>query len=177
MIRPLASALALSLLALPLLAEEAKKTETPKPKPATTTAAPAQPAQDSPLVAAAKRSNRLGKKPASKVVITNESLKSSGSNAHITSPEQTTELNMPRKPIEPDAEVFARQKAAAERTIAEQAAAKRQAQQAEKKQKAVSEVRKTEEQSGDREALDQLPEDYQGRPEDFEEPPPPPPVF
>lgn len=65
-------------LALPLLADEAKKKEEPKPA----IAPAAQP--DSPLVAAAKRANRLGKKPSSKVVITNETLKAAGGNAHVT---------------------------------------------------------------------------------------------
>ena len=49
---------------------------------ATAALAQEQPVQDSPLVAAAKRSNRLGKKPA--MVITNETLKSSGAKAHVT---------------------------------------------------------------------------------------------
>ena len=66
--RAMTSMLTLALLALPVLAEEAKKTETP--------------AQDSPLVAAAKRANRLGKKPTN--VITNETVKKSGNTGHVT---------------------------------------------------------------------------------------------
>jgi hypothetical protein len=119
--RVLASTLTLALLALPLAAEEAKKTDTRKAKPKETTAAsaPAQPAQeDSPLVAAAKRANRLGKKPASKILITNETLKTSGTNAHVTTAEEYHTITLPPE-SGPTPEMIA----------AKQAAEKRQAEQ------------------------------------------------
>lgn len=91
-------------LALPVLADEkkAEKAEKPAATPttaATTTAAAEPQAQpDSPLVAAAKRANRLGKKPAN--VITNATLKSSGTNAHVTTTDKQAIFQMP-KPLEP----------------------------------------------------------------------------
>lgn len=89
-------------LALPVLAEE-KKTTAPSETTTTTTAATAAKAEpqaqaDSPLVAAAKRANRLGKKPTN--VITNATLKSSGANAHVTTTATQTAIQMPR-PLEP----------------------------------------------------------------------------
>ena len=119
----LAPTLTLALLALPLLAEEAKKSETAKPKAAQTPAAAAQPAQpDSPLVAAAKRANRLGKKPASKV-ITNETLKSSGTNAHVTTTQQQTAIATAQQPSQ---ETFGVQKTDEQRKAAEKAAEAKQ---------------------------------------------------
>ncbi|HEX6098527.1 MAG TPA: hypothetical protein VF432_19580 [Thermoanaerobaculia bacterium] len=85
-------------LALPVLAEE-KKAEEKKAEQATPTAAAAPQAQpDSPLVAAAKRANRLGKKPAN--VITNATLKTSGANAHVTTTDKQAIFQMPQ-PLEP----------------------------------------------------------------------------
>ena len=97
--------------ALPLLAEEpAKKTEEkPERKPATLSVAPAsQPATaaDSPLVAAARRSTRLGKKPTN--VITDKNLKKV-SDAHITTTENQRTLNMPPRPS-PSADMIVAQK-------------------------------------------------------------------
>ncbi|HKO56377.1 MAG TPA: hypothetical protein VJ276_10900 [Thermoanaerobaculia bacterium] len=66
----LALATAIVSIALPLAAAEATSQDAPKPA-----------VQDSPLVAAAKRANRLGKKPA--FVITNETLRTM-TNAHLT---------------------------------------------------------------------------------------------
>jgi hypothetical protein len=54
---------------------------------------PAQ-VQDSPLVAAAKRSKRLGQKPA--MVITNEMLASSGASAHVTTTKSQAPLSANR---------------------------------------------------------------------------------
>jgi hypothetical protein len=65
-----ALATAILSIALPLAAAESTPQDAPKPA-----------AQDSPLVAAAKRANRLGKKPA--FVITNETLRTM-TNAHLT---------------------------------------------------------------------------------------------
>jgi len=102
------------LLAVPLLAAEQKTWDPPKT---------AQ--QDSPLVAAAKAANRLGKKPA--FVITNETLKTM-TNAHFTTTQNTHVPSVPKP--EPTAEMVAREKAQKARDYAEaQAAPKRKAQQ------------------------------------------------
>lgn len=79
-------------LALPLAAEETK----PKPADAAprTQPAAAQAQPDSPLVAAAKRANRLGRKPAAPV-ITNATLKQSGANAHVTTTSAQRPLVLP----------------------------------------------------------------------------------
>jgi len=125
-------------LALPMLADEPKKSEEPKPQPAKTTSAQttsAQPAvaqSDSPLVAAAKRAHRLGKKSASKV-ITNETLKTSGQNAHVTTTETLRAL--PKGEAEPSQEVLELQEREKQRKAAAEAAAKKEkeAKQHEKK--------------------------------------------
>lgn len=73
-------------LALPLFAGE--KT------PEVTISQPPPPSADSPLVAAAKRAQRLGKKPA--FVITNATLVTSGSHAHVTTSATAPKpLNLP----------------------------------------------------------------------------------
>jgi hypothetical protein len=125
--RTLATVLTLAL-ALPLLAEEAKKSEeTPKTAPA-----------DSPLVAAAKRSNRLGKKPSSKV-ITNQTLKTSGANAHVTTTSSQTSLEpmLKRPAAKPTPEMIAAEQAAQRRKAEAEAAAKKQ----EAQQKQAHQVR------------------------------------
>jgi len=111
-------------LALPLGAEE----KAPKPKPAPAPAAPqAQP--DSPLVAAAKRANRLGRKPAA-TVITNETLKQSGAGAHVTTTTAQRPLdlppNLPAPRPTPEMQADAA-KAVREKAIAEQAAKQKKA--------------------------------------------------
>lgn len=124
------------MLALPLVADEAKKPETKKSseakaapqKAAPQNAAPqnAAPLQsvhqapatgDSPLVQAAKRSNRLGRKPVA-AVITNETL--SKSKGHITTTASQAPIVVP-----PKAEPTAMEKAEAAKKEAD---AKRQAQ-------------------------------------------------
>lgn len=158
--------LILALIALPLFAEEAKKSETPKQvKP-----------EDSPLVAAAKRSNRLGKKPVSKVVITDATLKTAGENAHVTSTEHQAAIDVPKGPVRPTPEMVAAEQAAAKRKADEEAAAKKKAEDAKKQRGVRTAVRSVEEQNADgegAEGVDNLPEDYQGRPEDLQPPPPP----
>jgi hypothetical protein len=98
--------LALALLAVPLCADEAKKpakngdkkpaaqkTETAQ-QPQAPVVTPGEPtAEDSPLVQAAKRSNRLGKKPTN--VITNETLKKSGEKAHVTTTKEQDSMYIP----------------------------------------------------------------------------------
>ena len=111
-------------LALPMLADEPKKSEEPKPQPAQTTTAQAAPAQpDSPLVAAARRANRLGKKSGSKV-ITNETLKTSGQKAHVTTTETLRAL--PKGEVEPSQEVLELQQREKDRKAAAEAAAKKE---------------------------------------------------
>lgn len=79
-------------LALPLAAEETKQ-KPAEAAPRTQPAAP-QAQSDSPLVAAAKRANRLGRKPAAPV-ITNETLRQSGANAHVTTTSAQRPLVLP----------------------------------------------------------------------------------
>lgn len=130
--------LALPILALPILADEKKAekaaTTTTTTTATTTAAAEPQAQPDSPLVAAAKRANRLGKKPTN--LITNATLKTSGTNAHVTTTDKQAIFQMP-KPLEPP------------RDTPEMAAAKAQqeqrakaAEQAEKDRKAKEEQQK-----------------------------------
>lgn len=89
------SIVALAFAALPLLAEEPAKQPEPAAKPAQASQ-PTEPAAqpDSPLVAAARRTNRLGKKPAN--VITNATLTKAGSaTAHVTTTETQAPLILP----------------------------------------------------------------------------------
>jgi len=171
-------------LALPVLAEE-KKAEQPaattttastkadataaaKTQPASAQSA-AQPAQpDSPLVAAAKRTNRLGKKKPTNV-ITNETLKSAGANAHVTTTQTQAIFQMPQ-PLEPPHDTP--EMAAAK---AQQAQRKQAAEQAETDRKAKEEqAKKQEAEAAARE------EGYDGSQDDASELPganPPPPQF
>lgn len=100
-----------ALLTFPLLAEEPKKTTKktaaePKVKATTDTAAPAA---GSPLVNAARRSNRLGKKPTN--VITNETLK--GSKGHVTTTTVQRPVNVPAPEQGPEAKLAAERAAKA----------------------------------------------------------------
>lgn len=61
--------------------------------------APAPAEGDSPLVAAARRANRLGKKPTN--LITNETLKQVGGNAHVTTTTNTKAIQMPKPALPP----------------------------------------------------------------------------
>lgn len=160
-------------LALPVLAEDPKAVQ-PAADTATTTtatttaaAAEAQPVQtDSPLVAAAKRANRLGKKkPAN--VITNATLKSSGTNAHVTTTERQAIFQMPQA-LEPP------------RDTPEMAAAKAQAaQRAKAAEQAEADKKVKEEQAKkDQTASAAREEGYDGSQDDASEftganPPPP----
>lgn len=105
------SIVALAFAALPLLAEEPAKKPEPAAKPAQASQPAAEP--DSPLVAAARRTNRLGKKrPAN--VITNATLTKSGSaSAHVTTTETQAPLVLPPPLAEPPPtpEMLARAKA------------------------------------------------------------------
>ena len=106
-----------ALLALPLSAEEKTTAAAAPAKPA---AAPQQ--QDSPLVAAAKRAKRLGRKPSN--VITNETLKQSGAGAHITTTATQRGFQPPPalEPVRPTPEMeAAARRIAHEKELAEQA--------------------------------------------------------
>lgn len=125
--------------ALPLLAEETKKPETKKSETAAQQPLPsvqqAPATGDSPLVQAAKRANRLGRKPAT-AVITNESLARS-KGGHVT----TTSAQAPIKLPPPD-QPTAAEKAAAARKEAE---ARRQAYAAEQARKKAEEEKRRQE--------------------------------
>jgi hypothetical protein len=121
--------LSLTLAALPLFADEAKKSETKKSEEtakAAPAAAPAQApaAEQSPLVAAAKRTNRLGKKPAN--VITNDTLKKSGSTAHVTTSEKVVPMPVPPADApHPTPEMIADREKAEKKKYEEQKAAEK----------------------------------------------------
>lgn len=116
--------------ALPLFADEAKTTES-KEKTAKTatsdqTAKPAETpaAEQSPLVAAAKRSNRLGKKSSTKV-ITNDTLKTSGGSAHVTTSDKVVPLPTPPNDApRPTPDMIADAKKAEQKKRDDEAAAK-----------------------------------------------------
>ena len=101
-------------IALPLLAGEAKKSSSEQTTTAaaetspTATAAPAQEPvqQDSIYVQAAKRANRLGKKPTN--VITNETLKHS--KGHVTTTSTQAEIKMPALYV-PESQIAAKKAA------------------------------------------------------------------
>lgn len=93
--RALATILALGLCTIASADEKPASSADPKPA-TTTTAAPPSAQADSPLVAAAKRANRKGRKPAN--VITNETLNKSGAGAHITTT-QTQQPFVAPKPV------------------------------------------------------------------------------
>lgn len=155
-------------LALPLMAEEKKAEEKQAATATASTASEAQAVQpDSPLVAAAKRANRLGKKPA--YVITNETLRTSGGSAHVTTTTNQPAIQMPKplEPPRPTPEMVAAQAQAKER--------KKLAEQAEKDRLAREEqVRRAEQEAAARE------EGYDGMQDDAAEfvgSQPPPPQF
>jgi hypothetical protein len=132
-----AALIALSaLLALPTLADEPAKSEDASAPAATSTAAPAPAtATDSPLVAAAKRSNRLGKKPSK--VITNESLGSPVGTSHMTTAATQPPITLPPSPSNREAEAaiakrqeMEKRRKERERIAREKATAERQRQEA-----------------------------------------------
>jgi len=100
-------------LALPLAAQESAPAEKPaataeqQPAAVATPEAKAVAQADSPLVALSKRANRKGKKPTN--VITNESLRYSGSGGHVTTTTNQGTLNMPKiaPPLRPTPEMEA----------------------------------------------------------------------
>jgi hypothetical protein len=169
--------------AMPLLAgEKAKSAEKQQAKPAqtaaTTTAAPAATSTavpDSPLVAAARRANRLGKKPTN--VITNETLTKSSGTAHVTtaaSPLKPIVLPPPASQPNPTPEMIAAAKTAEERKKAEAIAAQKQKAEEERRKRVHDGARMAEGSIEERYEADA--ESYQG-PEVTEVHAPPPPQF
>lgn len=132
--RTLASIATITMLAVPLFADEPKKA--------------AEPVQDSPLVAAAKRANRRGRKPASKVVITDETLKSSGANAHVTTTEKLGSVALP-PPSPPPLDVVLANEAAERRRLEAAALAKKQKAEEQRKSAMRSAAEATEELYGE----------------------------
>jgi hypothetical protein len=131
--KQLAIACCLLLAAGVLSADEAKKPETKKAEPAPTAAASAPApapivstppsANDSPLVAAAKKSKRGKAKPGT--VITNDTLSKTG--GHITQGEKLPDLPAPPpppkpKPVDPMAAEYARRAEAVKKQAAEKKA-------------------------------------------------------
>jgi hypothetical protein len=87
--------------------------------------------EDSPMVAAAKRANRKGKKPAN--VITNETLSKSGATAHVTTTAAQKPFVAPKPyvPPPPTSDMIAQQqREAAKKRAAAEAAAKVRAEEA-----------------------------------------------
>jgi hypothetical protein len=118
-----------AVLVLPVGAEE-KTTAAAAPAPAA--AAPQQ--QDSPLVAAAKRAKRLGKKPSN--VITNETLRQSGAGAHVTTTASQKGFQPPPAlaPLRPTPEMEAAAgRIAHEKELAEQAKLQKKAAEAQRR--------------------------------------------
>ena len=111
--------------ALPLFADEPRRAQE-KPVQAPASATASQPAKqaDSPLVAAAKRANRIGKK---RNVITNESL--AASKGHVTSTTVATAPSVPAPELGPEAKLAQEKaaKAAEARRAQEEVAAKEKA--------------------------------------------------
>jgi hypothetical protein len=141
--RALTTAMAITL-ALPLLGGEKSTKADEKPaqqktaKAATTEQAPppAATGPESPLVAAARRANRLGRKSTT-TVITNESVKSS--RGHVTIGSVDRPMNVPEPVLGPEAKLAAENaaRAAAEKKSREQTAAQ-QKQVAEEKARAAA---------------------------------------
>ena len=124
--------------ALPVMAEEKTQQtassgeKTAAKAEATKAQTAAVPQADSPLVAASKRANRLGKKPTN--VITNETLKQSGAGAHVTTTTQQPRFQAPEymPPPRPTPEMeAATRRAAQEKELAKKAAQQQKAAEAE----------------------------------------------
>ena len=114
--RILTIVLALGLVAS-AFADDAEKKEQP-PTPQATTA-------DSPMVAAAKRANRKGRKPAAPV-ITNDMLNKSGAGTHVSTTAAQKPFVMPKEPPVPTPEMLHHQKREAEKRRLASDAAKQQ---------------------------------------------------
>ena len=106
-------------------------------------------AQDSPLVAAAKRANRKGKKPTN--VITNETLKKSGGSAHVTTTTKQAPLKMPAPDpvVRPTPEMTHYMQVDAERKKQEETAVAKKKAQEERKTKIAAAAERAEEEHPD----------------------------
>lgn len=129
-------------IALPLLAEEPAKTTAAKPadaKPkaaATSAAAPAPQQPESPLVAAARRANRLGKKPAN--VITNDNLVKAGTTGHVTTTLNQPAISLPKEfegAARPTPEMIAAKKADERRKALEAEAVQKREEEAKRQRR------------------------------------------
>jgi hypothetical protein len=120
--------LAVALTALPILAEEAAKKPAPARAPAPVAAASqgaTSNSQESPLVAAARRSNRLGKKKPANLITNANLTKASG--ARVTTTENLGTINLPPPPPTPrPTPEMAAQAKKAEQMTKEEAAAQKQ---------------------------------------------------
>jgi hypothetical protein len=132
-----------AVIALPLFAEEQAKTAAaaqpakPQPAAATVVTAPAPVRVESPLVAAARRTNRLGKKPAN--VITNETLVKAGTGSGrvtTTAAQEPIKLPEPSTPRGGAAEIEARRRLEEHRKAAA-VKAQKEKEEAERKRKAM----------------------------------------
>ena len=136
----------LALAAVPVFADEpAKKTETEAARPQTISAAPASPA-DSPLVAAARRSNRA-KKSTHKITNANLGKYGSSGNAHITTTSKQEPIVMPH-PLpasQPTPEMKHAAKREDERKAAKALADKKQKEEAERLAKLAATAERLEE--------------------------------
>lgn len=113
-----------AVLALPLMAGEQPAAPAAGSGVATATAQ-----QDSPLVAAARRANRRGKKPTN--LITNETLRQAGAGAHVTSTTAQINVHVSNDPLRPTPEMAAAKAAEIQRKQLEaEAARKKQAEEA-----------------------------------------------
>ena len=143
-----------ALLALPSFGEEKTEEKAADKQAQPQAAQTAQPAPDSPLVAAAKKANRGAKKS---VVITNDDLRNS--KGHITTTTQSRSLNV-ADPL-PTPEMVHAEKQAKIRTIAAEKAAKDQAvkkAEEEKMQRAAAAAEEGEDPYGDADPAAKPPE-------------------
>jgi hypothetical protein len=140
--------------ALPLFADEPQKTDTTTPAQTTTVeqAAPA-PVVDSPMVAAAKRTKR-GKKPG--IVITNETLKQAGGNAHVTTTTnpQAPLAHLTAEPLRPTPEMIAKKNEEGRKQAEAAKAARAKKVEDEKKQRELATKYADEQDSYDDEEVD-----------------------
>ncbi|HEX6088413.1 MAG TPA: hypothetical protein VF266_28030 [Thermoanaerobaculia bacterium] len=129
--RALTIVLALGLGASAFADDAAKKSE-PQPQPAPQAVTTA----DSPMVAAAKRANRKGRKP-STPVITNDQLNKSGDGVHVSTTATQKPFVMPKEPPVPTPEMMHQQQREAEKRRAA-AEAEKQKKAAEAKEQATA---------------------------------------
>ena len=164
-----------ALIAFPLVGDEAKKSEAKPKEQQEQQSSAAAATQDSPLVAAAKRANRG--KPKSKIVITDESLKTGGQNARITTAAEQRPINVPPA-ARPTPEMLHAEKQAKQREAAAAQKAQKEktaAGSTKKKSATDADVARLEGAVEGPEGVDQLPEAVwaeEPKPELVQPPPP-----